>query len=113
MYFFLLIAIIFISQAGLYAVELEKRSFFILYFLRMYSFTLPSSKFRRAVQTKDPMLWNVGLQTDSSDIPIRNKYVNSNRIPVSGGGGGGSSHGIHSTRKYVIYEPLINSSCHS
>jgi len=53
----------------------------------MYSFTLPSSKFRRVVQTKDPVLWNVGLQTDSSDIPIRNKYVNSNRIPVSGGGG--------------------------
>ena len=42
--------------------------------------------FRRAVQTKDPMLWNVGLQTDSSDIPIRNKYGNSNRIPVSSGG---------------------------
>jgi hypothetical protein len=101
MYFFLLNAILFISQAGLYAVELEKKSFIFSAFFMCTALLCLLPIFRRAVQTKDPMLWNVGLYTESGDIPIRNKYVNSNRIPVSREGG--SSRAIHSTRKYVIH----------
>jgi hypothetical protein len=74
-------SILLISQAGLCDVELVIFSpFFICTALLCH---LPIC--RSAIPTKDSMFWNVGLQTDSSDIPIWNKYVNSNRIPVSGG----------------------------
>jgi len=44
-YIFLIIAILLICEARLYAVGLEKNKFYTLCFLHMCSFTLPSSNF--------------------------------------------------------------------
>jgi hypothetical protein len=75
---FLLIKLLLISQAGL---RCRVRRKYVSYSRLSSDVQLPIC--RRAVQRKNPWFWNVGWQTDSSDIPIRNKYVNSNRIPVS------------------------------
>jgi len=82
MYFFTNCNVFYLSSRTLRCRVRNKISFILYAFFIYASLLRHPPIFRRGVQTKVPMLWNVRLQTDSSDIPIRNKYVNSNRIPV-------------------------------